>query len=567
MPIDPEVNEELTAAETLTDEARTSLAGALSDLTLATGRLAELRRLLTDDQPPPPPPTDPRIVNASATSTQTSITVSWVVDGDASRVDAVGIGWGREGHGFLGFTGLPGTARSHTIPNLVANSAHSVDILLAVDGDPDYTNATQANGRRVRVDARTAGNGNPPPPPPPGPTGVFRASQGVILDPDGRPFTPNGCNAVGGDSWSVWWGFNLHDSMEDMRRVYGMNFARWIHTERGDLAHHPWVGNIGPQDELVEQARQRRFCLMLTNFDNHPGNGPGLDIGWAVEKMSRLARRYADNPYVVYSPWNEPTEPGYGPADLNEWRRVTYPVVDAILAANPKAFVILGGDHYGQEASNQDVRTDSVLIQLGPELIDRYGDRVAGDIHVYARWWDQDRNDEDLRRYFRELKAIGLPIVVGETGALDSWPQEGLRQALDRLYRVVSESEFAHVGVAPWCNGWGDFINHSDHQWGSHYAWAVGRGFVGAGDTEQRALLRRIAAPVSRPVWPTLRQRMALAAIREAQGEHMVDTLVGELAALRGDMIGPEHMAVTPGPTRLQAAELKAQAQREGRAD
>jgi hypothetical protein len=318
------------------------------------------------------------------------------------------------------------------------------------------------------------------------------------------------------------------------------------------------VGNIGNQDQLVELARQRRFCLMLTNFDNHPGNGPGLDVGWAVEKMGRLAKRYAANPWVVYSPWNEPTEPGYGPADPVEWRRVTYPVVDAIFNANPNAFVILGGDHYGQEASNQDVRTDSVLLQLAGELRQRYGDRVAGDIHVYARWWDRDRNDEDLRRYFRELKAAGLPIVVGETGALDSWPQDGHRQALDRLYRVVSEPEFSHVGVAPWCNGWGDFIAHSDHQWGSHYQWARTRGFMADAQVAsfQRAVPR--AAAVSRPVWPTLRQRMAMAAIREAKGEPLVDTLVGELAALRGSDIGPEHMAVTPGPTRLQAAEATA---------
>jgi hypothetical protein len=179
---------------------------------------------------------------------------------------------------------------------------------------------------------------------------------------------------------------------------------------------------------------------------------------------------------------------------------------------------------------------------------------VAGDIHVYARWWDQDRSDEQLRQYFRELKAIGLPIVVGETGALDSWPQDGLRQALDRLYRVVSEPEFSHVGVAPWCNGWGDFLAHSDHQWGSHYDWARTRGFVQSFTAN--------AAARSRPVWPTLRQRQALALQRETKTEAMVDEMVRQLAEARGDQLGPEHQAVMPGPTRLQAEDAQHDARR-----
>lgn len=527
MSADPEVEQELT---TLIRE----IEDAQERLTAAQTVLAILMDLL-DDEPDPDPDPDPEpepeptgppeVVSAEATPGATDATVKWSIQGDVGMLDRIGLGLGREPQVFLSFREFPPDTRQAQLTNLAPNSNYTAEILLRYTSDNGQWD--RADRVKVPVHFRTKTNGpgpnpnpDPNPNPNPTPTGRFSAKDGVIIDPEGRPFTPNGCNAVGGDSWSVWWGFNLHESMEDMIGVYGMNFARWIHTERGDLAHHPWVGNIGNQDALVEQARQRKFLLMLTNFDNHPGHGPGLDIGWAVEKMGRLAKRYAGNPYVCYSPWNEPTEPGYGPADINEWRRVTYPVVDAILNANPSAFVILGGDHYGQEASNQDVRSDSVLIRLAPELIQRYGDRVAGDIHVYARWWDQDRNDEQLRQYFRALKQAGLPIVVGETGALDSWPQNGLRQALDRLYRVCSEPEFAHVGISPWCNGWGDFLDHSDHQWGSHWNWALDRKFIRL--SESAAGGTRALAPKA----PTARQRQAMFFERTVRAQTQLDDTV-----------------------------------------
>lgn len=456
MPIDPELEAYILSTEDLAVRIRT-------DAESIDRNMAQVRRL-TDVVDPDPDPTDPtpRVGTFTATPGNGTMTFAWTLLGELSRLDSIGVGVGTDDRFITWNEYLPvdGT--------LVVTDLTARDVTCGADIHFRFANNLSEWVMQSHVEASVqvgtgGGGGGGTPDPDPGPaTGAFTISDGKWFDPEGQLFVPRGFMAVGGDAtWNVWHGYNLHQDWETMVGApYYSNFFRLIHTERSDFAHHPYIGSLGSLDELCARAQREKVVLMLTNFDNSPGWGSVYQpyIDHAATKMARLAARYKDNPYVWYSPFNEPTESGYGPANVDLWLAYTEPVVAAIRNVAPNAMIVCCGEHYGQERSNAPISTDPVLIQPGAiqYLRNRYGGPIAGDAHMYARWRNQDASDADMNFYLTRLREMNIPLVWGEVGAAWEVGNE-VWEGPERLYRALATH--THVGAAPWGEDWWGFTN------------------------------------------------------------------------------------------------------------
>lgn len=160
----------------------------------------------------------------------------------------------------------------------------------------------------------------------------------------------------------------------------------------------------------------------------------------SVELWSTLARRYKDEPAVLYDLFNEPHDrlpddphplnkpdgttypPGQMRVTMNEWQPWARALTQAIRSENPDALIFIGGTNWAY-----DLR--------GMPFDDL--ENVVYSTHVYPNKGD------DWDRVFGDL-SDSVPIFAGELGGTDV-PEE-----LDYVRRLLDYLEQKQIGWAAW---------------------------------------------------------------------------------------------------------------------
>lgn len=322
-------------------------------------------------------------------------------------------------------------------------------------------------------------------PPPPPPAGVgFRVTGADITDPDGKPFTPRGINLTGADSyvWDPAW--SAHGRAGWWQDTWGLNAIRVVYCADCHESHPPGSQHYGDLDALIGEYTARRMVVIIDNHEGRLGDPNGktpAEIQAAIDLFVPLARKWRDNPYVWFEPFNEPLEEGWQTPASHRWVEFTRPVVEAIRRECPNVVVVCAS-HYGQDraSTGEVVPAESSVLTFGPELA-ALGN-VVFDVHVYSRWGDGAATDAQLADYFARVRAAGLAVLVGETGGYDAafrGAVAGDDTGTQRLYRVAPRG----VGIFPWMVGQftaGD--PQDDDPSGLHRRWvAAQRGTTGGG--------------------------------------------------------------------------------------
>lgn len=375
---------------------------------------------------------------------------------------AVGVGVGDAG-GFVGFKQFPGDTSRVVVDDKfgltrpLAAGGWTVDVLPSPDGK---TFAPIASGG-VRLSVAVPAAQTVPPPvvtPPvvvPPTKGGFSVVGADIVGPDGQVFIPRGINIVGADSYKGWGqAFVGHGKAGFWQDTWGLNAVRLVFCKRC-ASHPPGSNHYGDLDQLIAEYTSRRMVVMIDNHEGTLGPQGGKtagDVAEAVAFFTPLAARYKDNPFVWFEPFNEPMEEGWGKPASAQWLAFMRPVVAAIRGQGARNVVVLCPSHYGQDRADTGpvVERSSAIMSFGPALAAEFGN-VAFDLHFYSRWADGTTTDGQAADYFTRLRAKGLAVLIGETGAYSSGSAgiKGDDEACRRLYRVAPRG----VGIFPWMQG------------------------------------------------------------------------------------------------------------------
>jgi hypothetical protein len=302
--------------------------------------------------------------------------------------------------------------------------------------------------------------GGEEPPPPPPPTEHFTSVGGLIRDPAGALFRPDGTNVAAADSYQ--WGdtrFHAHGQVAAYK-ARGYRALRLVHCYDCTRSHWPGSQHYGELDDLVAECTANGMVLIIDNHEGDLGGTPPseADIQHAVDKLGGFAQRYGANPLVWYEPFNEPMDEGQT-LNLNDWLRVHRPVCEAI-RAHTGAPIVVCASMFGQDRSGFGGfhPEDSSLLNGVPVLQAEFGN-IIGDLHGYHRWGGAT-TAADHRAYWAEARRRGVAILVGEFGAWGmhgEWDDEE-HQASELLWTERP----GYVGLLPWMAGPADFWARHD---------------------------------------------------------------------------------------------------------
>lgn len=228
-------------------------------------------------------------------------------------------------------------------------------------------------------------------------------------------------------------------------------------TWNDDVVIHPKVApNIGCSlyldiDEIVQAYEGTGTVILIEGHNSHyPRLPQPFEATNTRNFFTDLAEQYKDNPYVWFSPYNEPANEcnlpthGAGYLDANgnplteqgvatrSWLDMHVPIINAIRATGNTNMIVPVTTNFGQDrcdASGDFDRDESALLNYGPDMIaaDPLGN-IIFDLHFYSRW--AESTVEQVNTYFNELAALNLPTIVGETGGqCDNGPLSALHAA------------------------------------------------------------------------------------------------------------------------------------------
>lgn len=337
------------------------------------------------------------------------------------------------------------TAQSH-----LANAQQSLDDL---EDAISQASTFQMEAQQAITAAQAALEEGEEPPPP---TAHFTVVDGIIRDPQGAIFRPDGSNVTGADSYQ--WGQEWNPHGQSFTLV-----ERGYTAIRHVMYRHLWPNHVATQhygelDDLVEEYTTAGLVVILDNHEGALGGGRSAEeVGYATNLFRDLAQRYGANPLVWYEPFNEPMDEG-DTLDLATWLGYHRPVCAAI-REHTQAPIVVCASMFGQDRPGHAMGSGghypeaSSLLQGVPTLMAEFG-TVVGDLHAYHRWGGGSTAADHLA-YWTEARARGVAILVGEMGA---W---GLHGSFDdeehQASHLIWQEAPHYVGVLPWMTGsWGD---------------------------------------------------------------------------------------------------------------
>ncbi len=332
-------------------------------------------------------------------------------------------------------------------------------------------------------------------------SGGFYVSGSQIIAPDGSVFYPIGVNVNGPESWN--------NSYESLRTVgHAKDAKRWgFNTVRLTMCLGQGDRNGGdyPDDvleDIVDEYTAENIVVMLEGrYDCwSAGAPPSADQYVAVrdEFMSR-ARQYADNPYVWFNLFNEPTRQANDPGH-DTWRMIHTDLARDIRSTGATNILVVDGSNYGQENHGDNGysvvdTSDSAILKYGDDVIAAAGScNVVFSFHVYTEWKE---DAGAMARYIDDVQRSDKALLIGEVGRTDDYNEAaGMRvETWENHANVQTVYDVAPdygVGVLAWHGAATDSFNLVTESNGPIAYWAARDDFSNL--TEFGKLHRNLAA-------------------------------------------------------------------------
>lgn len=237
-------------------------------------------------------------------------------------------------------------------------------------------------------------------------TGNFLPQNGLIYDPQGNVYKPNGTN-VSPDA-------ALRD-IDKITNDWKFNFIRLdcgVNTDPNQIK------------QIVDAYTKRGVVVELEDHDNFFGGHSGEllsgdKLNQAAQWYSKMASTFKDNPRVWFGSINE-----QGTNDTSQegaWMNEALTIARAIRATGAQNIIVQGDTNWGTGASGGG---PSYLLKHAQEF-EQLGNIVAG-AHVYN---NNSNSYDQLTSYVDNLRAQGLPLVFDEYDHVNYIPQEISNQA------------------------------------------------------------------------------------------------------------------------------------------
>ena len=332
-------------------------------------------------------------------------------------------------------------------------------------------------------------------------TGEFFVSGSQIIDPQGDVFFPIGVNVNGPESWN--------NSYESLRTVgHAQDAKRWgFNTVRLTMCIGQGDRNGGnyPDDvleDIVDEYTAENIVVMLEGrYDcSSAGTPPTADQYVAVrdEFMSR-ATQYADNPYVWFNLFNEPTRHTNDPYH-DTWRMIHTDLARDIRSTGATNILVVDGSNYGQENHGLNGysvtdASDSAILKYGDDVIAAAGScNVVFSFHVYTEW---KRGNDVLSQYIEDVQRSNKALLIGEVGRTEDYnTAAGMRvepwENHANVQTVYDVAPGYGVGVLAWHGAATDSFNLVTESNGPIAYWAARDDFSNL--TEFGKLHRNLAA-------------------------------------------------------------------------
>jgi hypothetical protein len=263
-------------------------------------------------------------------------------------------------------------------------------------------------------------------------SGNFQVRGSKIYDPNGKEFIVKGTYVNGyGSFWE-------RETTQDVSKIVDV----WkFNTVRVGVNLHPveWQGQYVPQftvnndlDKIVQAFTSRGVVVLFVFADREGWDTPDSKVD---AKITELAAKYRNNPYVWYDLYNEPGPVKPTTASLDGWVRNYRRLIDLVRRQGNNNIVMVEGSAYGQDAGNWDGElvptNNSSILQAGDRV--REGiDNVVYSIHVYEQW---NGPEQRLADYLDRIIAKGFPMVIGEVGHSNNSNFNAI-QAVNNLFKV-----------------------------------------------------------------------------------------------------------------------------------
>jgi endoglucanase len=272
-------------------------------------------------------------------------------------------------------------------------------------------------------------SGPAPVPPAPAAPGIvsqhgrLRTAGNRIVGEDGKPVSLAGVSF----GWSQWEAARFYNAgtVNWLKQDWNAGIVRaalGIHPEKGYLQHP--ARNQARVMAVVDAALAADLYVIIDWHDHHAHEHPAL----AVEFFTAMARRYGNQPNIIYEIYNEPLAKA-------DWARQVKPyaeqVIAAIRAIDPDNLIVVGTPNYSQ---NVDVAAANPIKD----------DNVAYALHFYA-----GTHKQSLRA--RALKALNLnaALFVTEWGTCDASGDGPVDEASIREWMAfLREHQLSHCNWA-----------------------------------------------------------------------------------------------------------------------
>lgn len=233
-------------------------------------------------------------------------------------------------------------------------------------------------------------------------TGPFRVSNGQVLDPAGKVFTPRGIAISPAQ---------MGDANQVLADFPGLNFIRLTAFDYGSPdTYAAFIDTMTSHGIVVEFEDH-------TSSDGANGGGSrgiaytGQLLTDELNWYSSIARAYASNPYVWFGTDNEPPTVG-----LSTWEQQTYNAIRNTGNPNPIMMELPGGGYPDGQSLEAYGMDPSVYLPMSNVLVDT---------HLYG-WSSNFIPDEQavtsalaaLVRGGQSMTTIDghVPVIIGEYG-------------------------------------------------------------------------------------------------------------------------------------------------------
>jgi endoglucanase len=221
--------------------------------------------------------------------------------------------------------------------------------------------------------------------------GALQVKEGKIVDKHNLPPQLRGISL----SWSIWGG----------RKYYNDEVVKWLKSDfnisllRVSMAVQPDSGYlqdpVGQEKMIVKtiDAAIKQGIYVLIDWHDHHAD---QHVQQSKMFFSKMAKKYAGVPNVIYEIWNEP--------ERIEWsiiKKYAQEVVPEIRKHDPKGLIIVGGPAWDQDV---DVIAKDPITQYN---------NLAYSFHFYA---SDPNHQQGLMAKADEAIKSGLPLLVTEWG-------------------------------------------------------------------------------------------------------------------------------------------------------